>query len=265
MTDTSDSVLPLPLRRRVLAPLPLLAAATLATACGGHGSPASPATPRSTAQATSDSTPRDDASPTPAAADISAGNVVFSSTLKTPTQDFGVSSQNVSEDADGITLTVPHASGGYTFSTPVDFHGIPQSMAIRVHIDEPQQSGVYAGIACRGMSDSNTYLMVVDAKGDYAIVRVKDNNQTVLDKGTAAFDVSWPITLDAACVTPSSSDTTNRLVLVANGTRLASVDDSYDQVPISNSFALFAISPAPDTGTGSVLFHDLSVRSASSQ
>jgi hypothetical protein len=77
-------------------------------------------------------------------------------------------------------------------------------------------------------------------------------------KGSAAFAASWPITIGAACVTSDSSDATTRLVLTANGTRLASADDDPSRgVAISNSYALFAMSPHADSGTGAVTFHDL--------
>jgi len=250
-------------RGRVAAPLPLLAAAALLTACGGgtHAATTTP-TPRAVSSTSSDSSTGSNAT---GSADISVGDQVFSSTLKTPTADFGIHGPNVHEDGSGITLDVANAGGGYTYSTPIDFHGVPDSFEVSVKIDEPQQNSLYAGIACRGMDDKNTYLLLVDGKGDYAIVQVKAGNQTLLKKGDAAFSVSWPITLEAACVTPDSDDTMNRLSLTANGTRLATVDDSYDNVAGSNSYALFAVSPGADTGKGSVLFHDLTVSNASSQ
>ncbi len=249
------------LRRRALAPLPLLAMAAVLTACGGGGgNHTTTPTPQASSSTSSDST---DSSAT-GSDDISVGDVVFSSTLKTPSRDFGASSANVHEDGSGITLEVTKAGGGYTFSTPLDFHGIPDSFDIRVKIDEPQANDLYAGVACRGLDEKNTYLLVVDRKGDYAIVQVKAGNQTLLKKGNAAFNVSWPITLDAACVTPEGDSNVNRLSLSANGTQLASVDDSIENVAGGNSYALFALSPAADTGTGAVLFHDLSVSSATS-
>lgn len=259
MTTISDLTTPRRLRRaRALAPVPVLATAALLTACGGGGSHAPSPTPQSSSSTSSDSSAT-------GSTDISVGDVVFSSTLKTPTHDFGVSGANVHQDGSGITLDVPNAGGGYTFSTPLDLHGIPDSFDVSVQIDEPQQNDLYAGVACRGLDEKNTYLLLVDGKGDYAIVQVKAGNQTLLKKGTAAFSASWPVTIDAACVTPDGDSNVNRLSLSADGTQLTSVDDSIDNVAGGNSYALFALSPSADTGTGSVLFHDLSVSSASSQ
>lgn len=264
MTTISDPVPSRRGRRRAVTALPLLATAALLSACGGGGGNQ----PTPTAHASSTSSDNGDSSTDDSATgstDITVGDQVFSSTLKTPTQDFGVKGSNIHEDSSGITLDVANAGGGYTYSTPLDFHGIPDNLDVSVQIDEPQRNDLYAGVACRGLDDKNTYLLLVDAKGDYAIVQVKAGNQTLLKKGDAAFSVSWPITLEAACVTPDGDSNTNRLSLSANGTDLATVDDSIDNVAGGNSYAIFAVSPSADTGTGSVLFHDLTVSSASSQ
>jgi hypothetical protein len=172
---------------------------------------------------------------------------------------------NVTQDENGLTLTVTKAGGGFTFSELKDFHGIPQNIALRVHVAEASPaSGVYYGFACRGFGENEKYLLVADAKGKWAIVQVKSGNQTVLKSGTATgVDATKGVTVDAACVTPKSDSKMNHLVLALNGDVVGSVDDSYENVSISNDFQLFVISPDTDTGTGSVIFNLLEVRSAS--
>jgi hypothetical protein len=249
-------------RRVRVAAIAALSLATLA-ACGGGGN--GPATsPTSKASPTDDST--DTSTSTSNSSRISVGDVIYSTSLKAGTSDFGVASPN-SQDAAGITLSVQKAGGSYAYSTPKDFHGIPDDIAVRVHAQESTPNKLYFGVACRGLDQNNTYLLVVDMDGDYAIVQVKAGNQTLLKQGKGAFtaDPASGVTLDVACVTPQSDDKMNRLFLAAQGKELAEVDDSFENVAISNSYALFALSPDTSTGTGTVTLHDLEVRTASSQ
>lgn len=238
----------------------------LLAACGSSPSapPHSPASTASTGGSTATAAPSDDSTPSSGTGGISAGDVVFSSTLQPPTHDLGTSA-TVTQDSMGLTLTVTKPAGGYTYSAPIDLHGIPQNLAVRVHVAMASPaSGIYYGIACRGLGQNQQYLLLSDADGKWVIVQVNDGKQKVLKQGTAdGVDATSGVTVDAACVTPQSDDKMNRLVLALNGKVVGSVDDSYENVAISNSFELFAISPDQTTGTGSVVFNRLEVRSAS--
>lgn len=197
---------------------------------------------------------------------ITIGNQVFTSTLQPPSNDVATNA-NVTQDQNGITLHVAKADT-YTYAgLSGGYNGIPQSLAVRVHVAEAAPaSQVYYGIACRGFGQNSQYLLLSDANGKWVIIQVKDGNQTVLKQGTAdGVDATSGVTIDAACVTPASDDKMNRLVLALNGKVVGSVDDSFENVPISNSFELFAISPDTTTGTGDVIFNRLTVYSASSQ
>jgi hypothetical protein len=194
---------------------------------------------------------------------ITVGQVVFQSTLKPPSQDFGLSAL-ATQDDNGITLTVDKP-GNYTFSELKDFHSIPQDLAVHVFATEATPSKIYYGVSCRGYGENEKYLLVADATGQWVIVQVKDGSQKVLKQGTAGgVDASKGVQIDAACVTPKSNDKMNHIVLALNGKVVGSVDDDFNNVSISNSFQLFAISPDPQTtGTGSVTFDRLQVYSAS--
>jgi hypothetical protein len=237
-------------------------AAGLLTACG----PSSNTTPTPSPARTSSSSSSSSSSSTTdnGTGNITVGSVVYSSTLEPPTSDMGTSA-SVTQDQNGLTLSVDKPAGGYTFTELKDFHGIPEDMAVRVHVAEAAPaSGIYYGIACRGFGQNEKYLLLSDATGKWAIVQVKSGNQTVLKQGTVpGVDATQGVTVDAACVTPDSNDKMNHLVLSLNGKVAGTVDDSFDNVSISNNFQLFAISPDTTTGTGSVVFNRLEVRSAS--
>jgi hypothetical protein len=169
----------------------------------------------------------------------------------------------VQQGPNGITLNVDHPAGGFAFSAPKDIQHVPQDLALHVKAYEPTPSEIYFGVACRGGGTDNTYLLLTDARGNWVIVRVHNGSQTVLTSGSdSAVDGSKGVTLDVACVTPQSNDRMNRLVLALDGKEVGSADDPHDNVAISNSFSLFAISPQSDTGTGSATFSNVSVRRA---
>lgn len=250
------------LRRPAVARLGLASLAALA-ACGPSTNTTPTPQPSHTASSSTSSDTSTDS--TDSTGGITTTGTVLTSTLEPPTNDFGTSA-NVTQDANGITLNVTSA-GNYTFSQLNDYHGIPQDIAVRVHAAMASPaSGIYYGIACRGYGQSSQYLLLSDANGKWVIVQVKDNNQTLLKQGTAdGVDATQGVTIDAACVTPASNDKMNHLVLALNGKVVGSVDDSYENVAISNSFELFALSPDSSAGTGSVVFNRLTVFSASAK
>jgi hypothetical protein len=253
------------LRRPALACLALTSLAVLA-ACG----PSNNSTNNTPAPSHAAASPGDSSDTSTDSTDttggVTIGGSVFTSTLQPPTNDVGTSA-NVTQDQNGITLNVVTAGGGYTYTALNDLHGIPQDIAIRVHAAmAAPASGIYYGIACRGFGQNEQYLLVTDANGKWAIVQVKAGNQTVLKQGTAdGVDATKGVTIDAACVTPKSNDKMNHLVLALNSKVVGSVDDSFDNVSISNSFELIALSPDASAGTGSVIFNRLTVYSASAE
>lgn len=261
------------IRRPAAACLALGSLAVL-SACGPSNTTANTTTPQpshsssSTSSDTSSDTSTDTSTEsTDATGGITIGNQVFDSTLEPPTKDIDTN-ENVTQDANGITLHVVKAGGGYTYAGLAGgYHGIPQDIAIRVHVAEAAPaSGVYYGIACRGFGQDQQYLLLSDANGKWVIVQVNGGNQKVLKQGTAdGVDATNGVTIDAACVTPKSNDKMNHLVLALNGKVVGTADDSYENVAISNSFELFAISPDASTGTGEVIFNRLKVYSASAQ
>jgi len=249
-----------------------LAVASLAllSACGGGGGNTPTPTSHSSSSSSSSNTSSDtstDTSSSGVASDggITAGNAVFTSTLEPPTNDI-TTNDVATQDQNGITLHVNKAGGTYTYAGLAGgYSRIPQSMAVRVHVAMPSPaSGIYYGIACRGFGQNQQYLLLSDAQGKWVIIQVNAGNQTVLKQGTAdGVDATQGVTVDAACVTPQSNDKMNHLVLALNGKVVGVVDDSYENVAISNSFELFAISPDQSTGTGTVVFNRLTVYSAS--
>jgi hypothetical protein len=251
--------------RRPAAACLALGSLALLSACGPSGNVTSN-TPPPSHPASSPSSGDDAAgdTSTDSTGGITADAQVFSSTLQPPTHDVGTSA-DVTQDENGITLSVTKAAGGYTYTQLNDFHGIPQDIAIRVHVAMASPaSGIYYGIACRGFGQNEQYLLLSDAVGKWVIVQVKSGNQTVLEQGTAdGVDATKGVTFDAACVTPKSDDKMNHLVLALNGKVVGTADDSFENVSISNSFELFATSPDATTGTGSVIFNRLAVSSAS--
>lgn len=264
----SPAMAPLTLRRPAAACLAAGALALL-SACG----PSNNTTPTPRAQASSTPSGSDTSSDSTGSSDtatdttggVTIGQQVFTSTLQPPSRDIDTN-DSVTQDQNGITLHVTKAGGGYTYAGLAGgYHGIPQDLAVRVHVAEASPaSGIYYGIACRGLGQNEQYLLLSDANGKWVIVQVKDGNQTLLKQGTAdGVDATSGVTIDAACVTPTSNDKMNHLVLALNGKVVGSVDDSFENVAISNSFELFAISPDASTGTGEVIFNRLTVYSAS--
>ncbi len=257
-----------PLRRSASVCLALSSLALLA-ACGptNNTTQPTPSHAASSPSAGSDTSTDTSSSSTDATGGITMGEQVFSSTLQPPTNDISTNSA-VTQDQNGITLSVAKAGGTYTYAgLAAGYHDIPQDMAVRVHAAmAAPASGIYFGIACRGFGQNQQYLLLTDANGKWVIVQVKDGNQTALKQGTAqGVDATKGLTIDVACVTPQSNDKMNHLVLALNGKVVGSVDDSFENVAISNSFELFAISPDASTGTGSVVFNRLSVYSASAR
>ena len=256
-------------RRPALACVALTSLAALA-ACGPSNNttnntpnPSHAASSPSAGSSTSSDTSTDS---TDATGGITIGNQVFNSTLEPPTTDV-TTNANVTQDQNGITLHVAKA-GNYTYAGLAGgYHSIPQDIAVRVHVAEAAPaSEVYYGIACRGFGQNQQYLLLSDANGKWVIVQVNDGKQTALKQGTAqGVDATKGVTIDAACVTPQSNDKMNHLVLALNGKVVGSVDDSFENVAISNSFELFAISPDSTTGTGDVIFNRLIVYSASAK
>ena len=246
----------------------LLAGAAIAalSACGPTNNTTPTPGPASTSSSSSSTSSKlSTGSATDSTGGITAGAVVFQSTLQPPSNDFGLSA-NVTEDSDGITLTVDKP-GNYTYTELKDFHGIPQDLAVHVFATEATPSKIYYGVACRGYGQDEKYLLLADATGQWAIVQVKNGDQTLLKKGTASgVDASKRVQIDAACVTPASNDQMNHLVLALNGKVVGVVDDDFHNVSISNDFQLIAISPDPQsTGTGSATFSNLKVYSASAK
>jgi hypothetical protein len=255
--------------RRPIGACLTLGTLALVSACGGGGNTTPTPSPR--ASASSSSTSSDTPSGSSSASSggtggITIGKQVFSSTLQPPTKDIPTGT-NVTQDQNGLTLQVVNANGGYTYAGLKDFHGIPQDIAIRVHVAEAAPaSGVYYGIACRGFGQNEQYLLLSDASGKWVITRVKGGKETLLKQGTATgVDATAGVTVDVACVTPKSNDKMNRVVLALNGKVVGSVDDSFENIAISNTFELFATSPDSSTGTGGVIFNRLIVYSASAQ
>ena len=257
------------LRRPALACLALSSLAALA-ACGPTNNSTSntPKPSHAAASPSDDSSASTDTSTdgTDPTGGITMGGQVFTSTLEPPTTDIATNA-NVTQDQDGITLHVAKA-GSYTYAGLAGgYSQIPQDLAIRVHVAEAAPaSDVYYGIACRGFGQNQQYLLLSDANGKWVIIQVNGGKQTMLKQGTAeGVDATKGVTIDAACVTPQSNDKMNHLVLALNGKVVGSVDDSFDNVAISNSFELFAISPDSTTGTGDVVFNRLTVYSASAK
>lgn len=251
----------LPSLSRLRGAAPIACLAVLTAACGsGTGSKATTSTTSSSSTSSHSSSRSSSQSDT---GSVALGDVVLTSTLARPENRFGTG-PSATQDDSGITLHVAKAGGTFAFSTMQDWHGIPDNLNVEVQADENTPNKLYFGVACRGLDQNNTYLLLVDMQGDYAIVQVINGNQKLLKQGSKAFtpDGSGTVTVDAACVTPASNDKMNHLELSADGTTLATVDDSFENVAQSNTFALFAISPDTSTGTGDVTFHDLEVRSA---
>src|SRR5579885_1421927 len=150
-------------RRSASAFLALSSLALLA-ACGPSNNTTQPTPSRAASSPSSGSgsdTSTDTSSSTDPTGGITMGEQVFSSTLQPPTNDIATNSA-VTQDQNGITLSVAKAGGTYTYAgLAAGYHAIPQSMAVRVHAAmAAPASGIYFGIACRGFGQNQQYLLL---------------------------------------------------------------------------------------------------------